>query len=101
MTMQYWGITVWDAKPGRQEEFVDRWTALVTWTLEAFPGNGPGRLSQDPDEPTRFSSVFGWEQRDQVEEWKSRPEFIRMWAEMEETLAKSDRRTYTLRTELT
>ena len=94
---QHFGITLWNAKPGRGEDFVARWSALVQWTVEAFPGQGPGRLSADPDDPTRFSSVFAWTDRSLVEDWKAQPEFQRMWAEMEETLTSSDRRTYDLR----
>lgn len=100
MTAPYWGCTTWHVQPGREDEFVDSWSAIVRWTIEAFPGNGPGRLVQDPDESTRFLSMFAWTSLEEVAAWKAHPEFQRLWAAMEETLTGHDRQTYHLRVEL-
>jgi heme-degrading monooxygenase HmoA len=100
VTAPFWGCGVWEAQPGREDEFVERWRAIAEWTLASFPGAGPARLVEDPGDPTRFVSIVPWEDVGQVADWQTHPEFRRLWDALEETYVNSDRRTYALRLDL-
>ena len=95
-----WGAAVWEARPGREDEFVERWRAIAEWTLRTFPGSGPARLIEDVADPQHFISFFPWRERAEVEEWQRREEFTALWQTLEEVLVSVDRRTYELRLEL-
>ena len=100
MTSGTWGAAVWEARPGREDEFVERWRAIAEWTLRTFPGSGPARLIEDVADPQHFISFFPWRERAEVEEWQRREEFTVLWQALEEVVVRVDRRTYELRLEL-
>ena len=90
---QPWGFGIWQVKPGREQDFVDRWSELARWTSENFRGAG-AKLLRDREDPSRFVSMFAWEDDDAVQEWLDDPSFAGRRAALQETVADGDRKTY-------
>ncbi len=62
--------TIWKIKPGKQEEFILRWTELADWT--ALQGlSGKARLLRDLDDPNRFVSFGPWDSVANAKRWRS------------------------------
>ena len=51
---------IWTVRGGSEEEFVTRWTALVS-SAQALPGAESFALIQDRQDPHRFISFGAWE----------------------------------------
>jgi heme-degrading monooxygenase HmoA len=64
----------WRPKPGREQEFVDAWTAFAGWAAGML-GAGTLRLTRDGGDPRRYVSLGRWQSEEAVRAWKSSPEF--------------------------
>lgn len=58
---------------GEVDQFVERWTALITWTREHHPGLREARLAQDDADPHRFVSYAVWDSSAQRASWRADP----------------------------
>ena len=65
----------WCVSPGREEEFVARWTEFLEWTRAAAPGLGSARLIRDAEDPRHFISFATWENAEAMQQWRSLPGF--------------------------
>jgi heme-degrading monooxygenase HmoA len=93
--------TTWKIAHGREEEFVARWRAITSWTLENFQGAGPGTLVQDRCDSATFLSVFQWESLERIEEWRAHEGFAPLWGRLVEVATVHARHLCTLRVALT
>jgi heme-degrading monooxygenase HmoA len=65
---------MWKVKDGEDEAFVAAWTEFASW-LSEMPGSGTARLVKDLDNAGQYLSFAPWESLDQMQAWKSNPEF--------------------------
>lgn len=63
-------LSVWHVRPGREDEFVERWRDWHEWTV-AQGLTAPGTLLRDLDHGSRFVSFGPWETLDDVARWRS------------------------------
>ena len=65
---------IWTVQDGREEEFVVRWTALVS-SAEALPGAESFLLIQDRQDPHRFISFGAWDEWASADAWRASATF--------------------------
>jgi heme-degrading monooxygenase HmoA len=74
---------IWTVRDGSEEEFVTRWTALVS-SAEASPGAESFLLIQDRQDPQRFISFGAWEDWTSADGWRSSEAFMDRMGECRE-----------------
>jgi len=84
---------IWTVKPGREDEFVALWRELADWTVGSFPV-AQGTLLRSRDESSRFLSFGPWESVEQIEAWRSAPEWQELVGRMRELLESFEPGTY-------
>ena len=65
----------WHVKPGKEKEFVERWTEFLQWTRKDHPAMVRATLIQDTEDKTHFVSTSEWDNADARAAWKKSPEF--------------------------
>jgi heme-degrading monooxygenase HmoA len=70
MDERKWASGRWQVKAGKENEFIQRWTAWLTWTSENVPGFRSARLLRSEDDPGRFTSFSDWDDDASVKAWK-------------------------------
>ena len=65
----------WIVTPGREKEFVRRWTEFLQWTRSTFGELGTAQLIRDEETPGHFVSFATWRSTQALLDWRSRPEF--------------------------
>ncbi|MFG2878049.1 antibiotic biosynthesis monooxygenase family protein [Streptomyces sp. NPDC048337] len=71
----YWASGNWKVSEGKEDEFVDRWTAFLTWTKEANEGFLFARLIRDLGNPGHYVSFASWHDVEAMKAWQDKPEF--------------------------
>ena len=72
---QFYGSGEWLVREGSEDDFVERWTILMEWSLN----NAPGAVSESfllvrsTEDPRRFLSLGAWENQDAREAWLQMP----------------------------
>ena len=66
---------IWTVRDGSEEEFVTRWTALVT-SADAWPGGESFILIQDRQDPHRFISFGAWDDWMSADGWRASEAFV-------------------------
>lgn len=72
---KYWNSGSWQVSEGKADEFIERWTAFLTWTKEANADFLFARLLRDAADPDHFISFAAWGASDSMAAWKEKPEF--------------------------
>jgi heme-degrading monooxygenase HmoA len=86
-------VSVWQVKPGREEEFVAAWDALGQWTLErGFDTHGT--LVRDRADPRRFVSFGPWRNAEEAERCRADPGFVERFARLESAIESYEPATY-------
>jgi len=84
-TGQPYTYSVWQVKPGQEEEFVRRWTEFADWT--ALQGlAAAAKLLRDIEDPSRFVSFGPWESLDTIRRWRHQPGFHERVVRLHEVL---------------
>jgi heme-degrading monooxygenase HmoA len=65
----------WRVKQGSEDEFVEAWTAFTKWAKDSSPGAESFVLIRSTNDPQRFVSFGAWKSIDEVNKWRSTPEF--------------------------
>jgi len=60
----------WIAKEGLEQDFIEAWEELASWTAGNAPGSGWALLARDVDNPRRFRSFGPWEDAQSIEAWR-------------------------------
>jgi Antibiotic biosynthesis monooxygenase len=84
---------IWTVKPGRDDEFVALWREVADWTIDSFPV-AQGTLLRSRDEPSRFLSFGPSESIEQIEAWRSAPEWQELVGRMGALLESFEPGTY-------
>ena len=89
---EHFSHTTWIVKPGREDEFVERWRAFAAWSAaEGLAARAT--LLRDVDEPTRFISFGPWETLTAISRWRALPGFQEHVARLGEVLEHFDAHT--------
>ncbi|MEU8528729.1 MULTISPECIES: putative quinol monooxygenase [Streptomyces] len=72
---KFWASGNWRVSEGKEDEFVERWTAFLTWTKKDNEGFRFARLIRDAGEPGHFISFASWSDEESMAAWKTKPEF--------------------------
>lgn len=75
--MSVYTMGIWQAKPGREDEFVAAWWEFARWSSQEFEvkGSTGPLLLRDREQPGRFVSVGPWETVEQIAAWRAHPAF--------------------------
>lgn len=82
---EVWTLARWVAEPGREDEFVEAWRDLATWTVDEFP-DASGTLLRDRDTPNVFFSFGPWRDLDEAQAWRASDGFRERVARIRELL---------------
>lgn len=72
---KFWSSGNWRVSEGKEDEFIERWTAFLTWTKKENEGFLSARLIRDTAEPRHFISFASWRDAEAISAWKGKPEF--------------------------
>ena len=70
-----WASGRWQVQAGKEEEFVERWSAWLSSTSQKVPGFKWARLLRSDDDPSIFVSVSEWADPASLQAWKTSPGF--------------------------
>jgi heme-degrading monooxygenase HmoA len=84
--------TTWHVRPGREEEFVERWHEWVDWSRrEGFEAQA--FLLRDLESPQTFVSLGPWESVAAVRNWRTLPGYEMRVARLSEVVESFEPRT--------
>jgi heme-degrading monooxygenase HmoA len=86
-------MSVWEVKPGREEDFVNAWDELARWTVEAG-FESTATLLRDRLRQGRFVSFGPWPSAEAAESWRGSPGFAERLRALGETLDRFEPETY-------
>jgi heme-degrading monooxygenase HmoA len=66
-----WASGNWSVKPGKEEEFVDRWRDWLEWSRNNAPGFRSATLIRDAQDGTHFVSFSDWADPESRGGWKN------------------------------
>ena len=85
--MRSYSVSIWTVRPGREDEFVERWRELAAITARTMVGRKEqSRLLRDRDQPNRFISMAEWDSAGVLRAWRAGPEFRLALDRMREVL---------------
>ena len=92
---QAYTLTVWQVKPGLEDDFVQRWSEWIEWShrqgLQAH-----ARLLRDVDTPGKFVSFGPWETLQAVRSWRALEGYQERVARLQEVLQNFEPETLEL-----
>ena len=86
----------WLVRAGSEQEFIQRWTAFIEWTLKEAPGAVSFVLVRSTQEPRKFLSLGAWESQQAQERWREMPQMQVMLGHCRELCDEFDTHRYTL-----
>jgi heme-degrading monooxygenase HmoA len=86
----------WLVREGGEEEFVERWTTFIEWTLTQAPGAVSFVLVRSSEEPGRFLSLGAWENQEAQEAWLEMPQMQMILGHCRAVCDQYDTYRYTL-----
>jgi heme-degrading monooxygenase HmoA len=86
--------TTWHVKPGREEEFIQRWRSGSSGAT--YRARSPARLLRDAERPSTFISFGPWLTRDAVRNWRAETGYHERVARLQEVLETFEPRTLEL-----
>ena len=95
---QFYGSGEWLVREGSEDDFVERWTTLMEWSLN----NAPGAVSESfllvrsTEDPRRFLSLGAWENQDAREAWLQMPRMQEFFSQCRELCEEVESHQYTL-----
>ena len=95
-TDQSYSSGEWKVRAGSEEEFVQRWTAFIEWSLENAPGAGSFVLVRSSEDPTKFLSLGSWESQQAQQAWREMPRHQELLDQCRELCEAFDSHPYTL-----
>lgn len=84
--------TTWRVKPGRQDDFVERWRDWADWSHRQGL-EGPALLLRDVDDPHTFVSFGPWPNLAAVRNWRTLGGYQERVARLRETIEDFQPRT--------
>jgi heme-degrading monooxygenase HmoA len=84
--------TTWRVKPGREDDFVERWAEWAEWSHRQGLQE-EALLLRDVDSPQRFVSFGPWESVDVIRGWRTLPGYQERVERLREVLDGFDPET--------
>jgi quinol monooxygenase YgiN len=95
-TDQSYSSGEWKVRAGSEEEFVQRWTTIIEWSLENAPGAGSFVLVRSTEDPTKFLSLGSWESQQAQQAWREMPRHQELLEQCLELCEEFDTHSHTL-----
>jgi heme-degrading monooxygenase HmoA len=95
-TGQSYSSGEWLVRAGSEEEFIERWTTFIEWTLNDAPGAESFVLVRSMEDPRKFLSLGAWESQQAQEAWREMPQMQVMLGQCRALCDEFDTRRYTL-----
>ena len=96
MAGQSYSSGEWLVQSGSEEEFVERWTTFLEWSLDNAPGAVYAVLVRSTEEPRKFLSLGAWENQEAMEEWREMPQMQELLGQCRELCEEFEFHPYTL-----
>jgi heme-degrading monooxygenase HmoA len=96
MTGQSYSSGEWSVRAGSEEEFVERWTTFIEWSLENAEGAESFVLVRSTEEPRKFLSLGAWESQQAQEAWREMPRMQELLGQCRELCEEFETHAYTL-----
>ena len=74
-SFEIYTLGIWIIKPGKETEFISKWTSFAQWMNKNTSGTGKGSLLQDAKNPLRFISFGPWKSESDIQAWRDSNEF--------------------------
>ena len=74
----------WTVKPGKEEQFLEKWQNFANWTLNHFRDARWTYMVRDQEKSNEFVSFGPWNSPESIAAWRQSPKFITAVAELEE-----------------
>jgi heme-degrading monooxygenase HmoA len=88
-------LGIWLVKAGKEDDFIQAWSAFAEWTKSSFGGARSVILLRDRSEPRRFVSVGPWRSDKDVEEWRASEGFRTRVEQLKPMLERFEPGSYT------
>jgi heme-degrading monooxygenase HmoA len=95
-TGQSYSSGEWLVQPGSEEEFIQRWTNFLEWSLNNAPGAVTAVLVRSAEEPRRFLSLGAWENQEALERWRQMDQMQELLGQCRELCEEFEAHFYTL-----
>ena len=86
----------WLVRPGSEQEFIERWTSFIEWTLNEAPGAVSFVLVRSTEEPRKFLSLGAWESQEAQGAWREMPRMQELLGQCRELCEEFETHAYTL-----
>jgi quinol monooxygenase YgiN len=96
MTGQSYSSGEWLVRAGSEEEFIERWTAFIEWSLDNAEGAESFVLVRSMEDPRKFHSLGAWESQQAQEAWREMPRMQVMLGHCRALCDEFDTHRYTL-----
>jgi quinol monooxygenase YgiN len=95
-TGQSYSSGEWLVREGSEEEFIERWTTFIEWTLNDAPGAESFVLVRSMEDSRKFLSLGAWESQQAQEAWREMPQMQVMLGQCRALCDEFDTHRYTL-----
>ena len=95
-TGQSYSSGEWSVQAGREEEFIERWTTFIEWSLDNARGAESFVLVQSMEESSKFLSLGAWENQEAQEAWRGMPRMQELLGQCRELCEEFEFHPYTL-----
>jgi len=95
-TAQSYSSGEWLVQAGSEEEFIERWTTFLEWTLNNAEGAESFVLVRSTEDPRRFLSLGAWENEEAQEAWREMPRMQELLSQCRELCEEFAFHPYTL-----
>ena len=86
----------WLVREGSEEEFIERWTTFIEWTLNDAEGAESFVLVRSMEDSRKFLSLGAWESQQAQEAWREMPQMQVMLGQCRALCDEFDTHRYTL-----
>jgi heme-degrading monooxygenase HmoA len=84
--MAVYTVGIWITKPGREDDFAERWREMAAWTEREITSAASGTLLRDRDQRNRFVSFGPWASLEDIAAWRANAGFAERVGGMRELL---------------
>jgi quinol monooxygenase YgiN len=95
-TAQSYSSGEWLVRAGSEEEFIQRWTTFIEWSLNDAPGAESFVLVRSAEDPRKFLSLGAWENQEAQEAWQQMPRMQELLGQCQELCEEFESHPYTL-----
>ena len=86
----------WLVQAGSEDEFIERWTTFIEWSLDNAEGAESFVLVRSTEEPRKFLSLGAWENQEALEAWREMPRMQELFGQCRELCEEFEFHPYTL-----